>query len=72
MKQLADAAVELAENLAQDIALAVTREEHIRISARANAASQLAAELLSISSDTVTDRTLDGKDLQQTAEPGLF
>lgn len=66
LKKLTEAAVLLAEDLAQDIALASTREEHIRVSARANAASSLAAELLSISSD--------GEDVEfvQEKEPGLF
>ena len=38
-------AQELAASLYDDIALAKTREEHIRITARANAAAELLAEM---------------------------
>ena len=43
--QLAATARELANDLRADIELAKTREEHIRISARANIADQLATDL---------------------------
>lgn len=38
----------LATELAADVALATTREEHIRVSARANAANTLAAMLIHV------------------------
>ncbi len=42
---LARAANDLAESLKADILLCKTREEHVRITARANAAATIAAEL---------------------------
>lgn len=41
IEQIREAARELAESLLTDIPLAKTREEHIRITARANAAAAL-------------------------------
>ena len=41
MTEILKLAAALAEELAADIALAKTREEHIRVTARANAAAQL-------------------------------
>lgn len=45
ISRLARAASDLAAELAADIPLCKTREEHIRVTARANAAATLAAEL---------------------------
>lgn len=47
-EQLLEAARELAGQLAQDIQLATTREEHIRVTARANAAAALHNGLLTL------------------------
>jgi hypothetical protein len=44
MNKLTDLAAELAARLQEDIILAKTREEHIRLTARANEAAHLAAE----------------------------
>ena len=44
MNELTDLASELAARLQEDILLARTREEHIRLTARANEAAHLAAE----------------------------
>jgi hypothetical protein len=44
MNELTDLAAELAARLQEDILLARTREEHIRLTARANEAAHLAAE----------------------------
>lgn len=41
IEQVREAARELAENLLSDIPLCTTREEHIRVTARANAAAAL-------------------------------
>lgn len=41
MTEILKLAAALAEELAADIPLAKTREEHIRVTARANAAAQL-------------------------------
>jgi hypothetical protein len=45
LSQLIDEASELAARLSDDIELAKTREEHIRVTARANEASNLARAL---------------------------
>lgn len=45
MEDIYAAARALAENLKSDIQLSKTREEHIRVTARANAAAELAALL---------------------------
>ena len=42
MVELAEAARELAEQLAADVEQAKTREEHIRVTARANEAARIA------------------------------
>lgn len=47
-EQLLDAARDLANQLSADIQLATTREEHIRVTARANAAAALHNGLLSL------------------------
>jgi len=44
MNNLTELAAELAARLQEDIILAKTREEHIRLTARANEAAHLAAE----------------------------
>jgi hypothetical protein len=44
MNNLTELASELAARLQEDIILAKTREEHIRLTARANEAAHLAAE----------------------------
>ena len=44
-------AAELAASLKEDIDLAKTREEHIRLSARANAAAHLLTELTTLTSE---------------------
>lgn len=44
-------AAELAASLKADIDLAKTREEHIRVSARANAAAALLTELTTLTSE---------------------
>jgi hypothetical protein len=41
MTEILKLAADLAESLAADIPLAKTREEHIRVTARANAAAEL-------------------------------
>lgn len=41
-------ASQLAEELASDIMLCKTREEHIRVTARANAASELVSEIAKV------------------------
>jgi hypothetical protein len=45
LEQLAEAARELAERLAADIPLCRTRDEHIRVTARANEAANLLAAI---------------------------
>ena len=45
-------ASQLAEELASDIAQCKTREEHIRVTARANAASELVADLVKVLNET--------------------
>lgn len=45
-EQLLEAARELADQLSKDIPLSMTREEHIRVTARANAAAALYNGLL--------------------------
>lgn len=50
---LEDMAARLVERLAQDIELSKTREEHIRVTARANEASEL---LVLIRTAQLTDR----------------
>lgn len=45
-EQLLEAARELANQLSSDIQLSTTREEHIRVTARANAAAALYNGLL--------------------------
>lgn len=47
IEQIREAARELAENLISDIPLSKTREEHIRVTARANAAAALYNTLVS-------------------------
>ena len=47
-EQLLEAARELASQLATDIPLCTTREEHIRVTARANAAAALYNGLLTV------------------------
>ena len=44
-------AAELAASLKEDIDLAKTREEHIRVTARANAAAALLTELTTLTSE---------------------
>lgn len=44
-QEIIDLATLLAERLAEDIALCRTRDEHLRVTARANEARQLANEL---------------------------
>ena len=44
-------AAELAASLKADIDLAKTREEHIRVTARANAAAELLTELTTLTSE---------------------
>jgi hypothetical protein len=44
-------AAELAASLKADIALSKTREEHIRVTARANAAAELLTELTTLDDD---------------------
>jgi len=60
---LVDKTRELAERLRQDIECSKTREEHIRVSARANEASLLLIELLAFlnerSSSTERSSLLD-------------
>lgn len=48
IEQLLEAARELAGQLSADIQLATTREEHIRVTARANAAAALHNGLLTL------------------------
>lgn len=50
-EKIFEAASALAESLKADINLCKTREEHVRITARANAAATLAAELKIFFSD---------------------
>lgn len=45
LPELSASARELAESLQQDIILCKTREEHIRVTARANAAAALSQQL---------------------------
>ena len=45
LEEMAQSARDLAENLASDIELAKTREEHIRVTARANQASAVSLSL---------------------------
>ena len=45
-------AAELAASLKADIDLAKTREEHIRVTARANAAAELLTELTTLDSES--------------------
>ena len=47
---LIEAARELADQLSKDIPLCTTREEHIRVTARANAAAALYNSLMTSSS----------------------
>lgn len=47
-EQLLEAARDLASQLATDIPLCTTREEHIRVTARANAAAALYNGLLTV------------------------
>lgn len=51
-KKILEAARALADNLKADIPLAKNREEHIRVTARANAAAELLA-YLTTASETV-------------------
>ena len=53
IEQIREAARELAENLVSDIPLSKTREEHIRTTARANAAAALYNTLVSQSGPLV-------------------
>jgi hypothetical protein len=55
IEQVRDAARELAENLLTDIPLCKTREEHIRVTARANAAAALYNVLISEGGPLVAD-----------------
>lgn len=55
IEQVREAARELAENLLGDIPLCSTREEHIRVTARANAAAALYNVLISEDGPLVAD-----------------
>lgn len=55
IEQIREAARELAENLLSDIPLCTTRQEHIRVTARANAAAALYNGLVSESGPLVAD-----------------
>lgn len=55
IEQIREAARELAENLLADIPLCKTREEHIRITARANAAAALYNGLITERGPLVAD-----------------
>lgn len=48
---LLEAARELADQLSKDIPLATTREEHIRVTARANAAAALYNSMVTVTED---------------------
>jgi hypothetical protein len=54
-EQLLEAARELANQLSSDIQLATTREEHIRVTARANAAAALHNGLLNLENGMFLD-----------------
>jgi hypothetical protein len=49
LEQVTEAARELAERLAADIPLARTRDEHVRVTARANEATNLLAAIIDLS-----------------------
>lgn len=55
IEQIREAARELAEHLLGDIPLCKTREEHIRVTARANAAAALYNTLISEGGPLVAD-----------------
>ena len=55
IEHIREAARELAEQLLADIQLSKTREEHIRVTARANAAAALYNTLISESGPLVAD-----------------
>ena len=55
IEQIREAARELAENLLTDIPLCTTREEHIRVTARANAAAALYNTLITEDGPLVAD-----------------
>jgi hypothetical protein len=55
IEQIREAARELAEFLLADIQLSKTREEHIRVTARANAAAALYNTLISDSGPLVAE-----------------
>ena len=50
-EEIIEAARALADELSNDIKLATTREEHIRVTARANAAAALYNGMLGVSSN---------------------
>ncbi len=57
IEQVREAARELADSLHSDIALCTTREEHIRVTARANAAAALYNVMTSEDGPLVADES---------------